>query len=75
MATKIWGSEPFVPHIRQPGSKGQLEDRACPPVQEHEIIRSSREEQVAFVSALLSPAEPGARLQKAVQRYRQKVGA
>jgi uncharacterized protein (DUF1778 family) len=43
-------------------------------VQEHEVIRLSREEQVAFVSALLAPAEPGARLQKAVQNYRQKAG-
>lgn len=43
-------------------------------VQEHEIIRLSREEQVAFVSAVLSPSEPGARLQKAVQGYRQKAG-
>jgi uncharacterized protein (DUF1778 family) len=43
-------------------------------VQEHEVIRLSREEQVAFVSALLAPSEPGARLQKAVQSYRQKAG-
>jgi len=43
-------------------------------VQEHEVIRLSREEQVAFVSALLAPSEPGPRLKKAVQRYRQKAG-
>jgi uncharacterized protein (DUF1778 family) len=43
-------------------------------VQEHEIIRLSREEQVAFVTALLTPSEPGARLQKAIQSYRQKAG-
>ncbi|MDE2604490.1 MAG: DUF1778 domain-containing protein [Burkholderiales bacterium] len=43
-------------------------------VQEHEVIRLSREEQVAFVSALLAPSEPGARLKKAVQSYRQKAG-
>jgi len=43
-------------------------------VQEHEIIRLSREEQVAFVTALLTPSEPGPRLQKAVQSYRQKAG-
>jgi uncharacterized protein (DUF1778 family) len=39
-----------------------------------EIIRLSREKQVAFVSALLSAAEPGERLQKAVRGYRQKAG-
>lgn len=43
-------------------------------VQEHEIIRLSREEQVAFVSALLTPSEPGARLRRAVEGYRQKTG-
>jgi uncharacterized protein (DUF1778 family) len=43
-------------------------------VQEHEVIRLSREEQVAFVSALLTSSEPGARLRKAVQGYRQKAG-
>jgi uncharacterized protein (DUF1778 family) len=43
-------------------------------VQEHEIIRLSREEQLAFVSALLNPPEPGQRLRKAVKSYRQKSG-
>ncbi|MEN9315565.1 MAG: hypothetical protein RIS35_1958 [Pseudomonadota bacterium] len=43
-------------------------------VQEHEVIRLSREEQIAFVSALLAPTEPGARLQKAVRSYRRKAG-
>jgi len=43
-------------------------------VQEHEIIRLSRDEQVAFVNALLTPSEPGARLQKAAQSYRRKTG-
>ena len=43
-------------------------------VQEQEIIRLSREEQVAFVSALLAPAEAGARLRKAVRSYRRKAG-
>ncbi|MBU1360682.1 MAG: DUF1778 domain-containing protein [Gammaproteobacteria bacterium] len=41
-------------------------------VREHEIIRLSREEQLAFVSALLAPAEPGKRLKKAVKTYRRK---
>ena len=39
-------------------------------VQEYELIRLSREEQLAFVSALLNPPEPGARLRKAVESYR-----
>ncbi|MDR0276131.1 MAG: DUF1778 domain-containing protein [Burkholderiaceae bacterium] len=43
-------------------------------VQEHEIIHLSRQEQIAFVSALLAPAKPGARLRKAVRAYRQKAG-
>ncbi|MDN5753961.1 MAG: DUF1778 domain-containing protein [Nitrosospira sp.] len=42
-------------------------------VQEQEVIRLSREEQVAFVSALLAPSEPGARLKKAIQSYRRKA--
>lgn len=42
-------------------------------VQEHEVILLSREEQVAFVSALLAPSEPGARLKKAIQSYRRKA--
>lgn len=43
-------------------------------VQEHELIRLSREEQIAFVTALLEPPEPGARLRRAVDSYRQKSG-
>lgn len=43
-------------------------------VQEHEVIRLSREEQIAFVSALLAPSKPPARLKKAVQSYRRTAG-
>lgn len=43
-------------------------------VREREDIRLNREEQIAFVTALLTPSEPGARLQKAVKSYRQKTG-
>ena len=50
------------------------QEAAAKIVQEHEVIRLSREEQVTFVSALLAPSEPGARLKKAVQSYRQKAG-
>ncbi len=50
------------------------QEAAAKIVQEHEVIRLSREEQVAFVSALLAPSEPRTRLKKAVQSYRQKAG-
>lgn len=50
------------------------QEAAAKIVREHEVIRLSREEQVTFVSALLSPTEPGARLKTAVQNYRQKAG-
>ncbi len=43
-------------------------------VKEHEIIRLARDEQEAFVSALLSSAKPGARLSKAAKSYRLKAG-
>lgn len=43
-------------------------------VREHEVIRLSREEQVAFVTALLTPSQPGQRLRRAVENYRQKAG-
>ncbi len=50
------------------------QEAAAKIVQEHEVIRLSREEQIAFVSALLTPADSGVRLKKAVQSYRQKAG-
>ncbi|WGG52024.1 DUF1778 domain-containing protein [Rugamonas sp. DEMB1] len=43
-------------------------------IQEHELIRLSREEQIAFATALLDPPEPGARLRQAVEGYREKTG-
>jgi uncharacterized protein (DUF1778 family) len=51
------------------------QEAAAKIVQEHEFIRLSRAEQVAFVNALLAPSEPGARLKQAVHSYRQKAGA
>ena len=41
---------------------------------EHESIRLSREEQLAFVKALLNPPEPNARLTRAAKAYRQRAG-
>ncbi|GHU11845.1 hypothetical protein AGMMS50225_18280 [Betaproteobacteria bacterium] len=43
-------------------------------VREHEIVRLSREEQIAFVSALLDPPEVSEPLRRAVADYRRKVG-
>lgn len=43
-------------------------------IAEHESIRLSREEQIAFVQALLNPPEPNARLQRAAKAYRQRTG-
>ena len=43
-------------------------------IQEHENIRLSRAEQVAFVSALLNPAAPNARLRQAAKAYRKRMG-
>jgi uncharacterized protein (DUF1778 family) len=43
-------------------------------IQEHEAVRLSRAEQVAFVSALLKPPAPSARLRRAAAAYRKQVG-
>lgn len=43
-------------------------------IKEHEAIRLSRAEQMAFVSALLHPPRPNARLRKAAAAYRKQMG-
>lgn len=43
-------------------------------IQEHENIRLSQAEQIAFVTALLNPAAPNNRLRKAAANYRQQLG-
>ena len=43
-------------------------------IQEHENIRLSQAEQIAFVTALLNPAAPNDRLRKAAANYRQQMG-
>ena len=43
-------------------------------IQEHETIQLSRSEQIAFVTALLKPRAPPARLSKAAAKYRQLMG-
>ncbi len=43
-------------------------------IQEHETIRLSRTEQIAFVRALVNPPAPNARLRKAAAAYRAQLG-
>ncbi len=50
------------------------QEAATKVVHEHDLIRLSREERIAFVTVLLNPPEPGARLRKAVESYRRKSG-
>ncbi|MBL0352133.1 MAG: DUF1778 domain-containing protein [Candidatus Dechloromonas phosphoritropha] len=42
-------------------------------IQEHETIRLSRADQIAFVTALLDPPAPNERLRHAAAAYRQQV--
>jgi uncharacterized protein (DUF1778 family) len=51
------------------------QDAARRVIAEHESIRLSREEQLAFVQAVLSPNEPNARLKRAAKAYRQRTGS
>lgn len=50
------------------------QDAARRVLAEHESIRLSREEQLAFVEALLNPPEPNARLKRAAKAYSQRTG-
>jgi uncharacterized protein (DUF1778 family) len=50
------------------------QDAARRVIAEHESIRLSREEQLAFVQALLNPPEPNARLKRAAKAFRQRIG-
>ncbi len=43
-------------------------------IQDHETIRLSRAEQIAFVNILLNPPPPTARLRKAAAAYRKQTG-
>lgn len=51
-----------------------LEQAAANILHENDLIRLSREEQIAFVSTLLNPSEPGGRLLQAAKNYRTKSG-
>ena len=50
------------------------QDAASRVIQEHETIRLSRAEQIAFVSALLAPPAANARLRQAAAAYRKQTG-
>jgi uncharacterized protein (DUF1778 family) len=50
------------------------QEAAAKVIQEHETIRLSRSQQVAFVTALLKPRAPNARLRKAAEKYLQQMG-
>ena len=50
------------------------QEAAASLIRESESIRLNRKEQVAFVSALLNPPAPSARLRKAAAKYRQQMG-
>ena len=50
------------------------QDAATRVIQEHETIRLSRAEQIAFVSALLKPPAANARLRQAAAAYRKQMG-
>ncbi len=47
-------------------------DAATRTVQEHEVMLLSTRDRKTFVSALLNPPRPGARLRKAARRYKQR---
>ena len=50
------------------------QEAAARVIQDHETIRLSRAEQIAFVTALLDPPAPGDRLRQAAATYRQQMG-
>lgn len=50
------------------------QDAARRVIAEHESIRLSREEQLAFVRALLDPPQPSSQLIRAAKAYRRRTG-
>lgn len=50
------------------------QDAAARVIAANEVMVLSRQEQTAFVSSLLKPAQPGIRLRQAANRYRQAAG-
>jgi uncharacterized protein (DUF1778 family) len=52
-----------------------LQQAAVRVIEEREMLALSARDQDAFVSALLSPSEPGKRLRAAARRYQDQTGA
>jgi uncharacterized protein (DUF1778 family) len=50
------------------------QEAAAKVIEANETIRLTREEQIAFVSALLNSPPPNARLRRAAAKYRQHTG-
>ena len=50
------------------------QEAAAKVIAQYEIISLARSEQAAFLTALLKPRAPSARLRKAAQKYRQQMG-
>ncbi len=50
------------------------QEAAAKVIQEHEALRLSRADQIAFVNALLDPPAPADRLRQAAADYRRQMG-
>jgi uncharacterized protein (DUF1778 family) len=50
------------------------QEAATKVIQDHAAIELSRSAQIAFVTALLHPPKPSARLRRAAAAYRQQIG-
>jgi uncharacterized protein (DUF1778 family) len=51
------------------------QEAAVRTIHDYELIRLTADERIAFVSTLLNPPAPSARLKKAAKAYKQKMGA
>lgn len=50
------------------------DEAACRAIEQTEIIRLSREDQLQIAEAIINPPEPGPALLKAARRYRELFG-
>lgn len=50
------------------------DEAACRTIEQTEIIRLSREDQLLIAEAIINPPEPGPALRKAARRYRELFG-
>jgi uncharacterized protein (DUF1778 family) len=50
------------------------DEAACRAIEQNEIIRLSREDQMQIAEAIINPPEPGPALRKAARRYRELFG-